>query len=336
MALREEVMVGVTVLNMHYAHFVPSALMFFHVNIRCRAKHICSRAGKARGARRSGFRVGQAGAGVAPWGRMAESTPINPDEPGLEVRTFFVRGRNALVARANLSELYVDYYLHLGAHGVKPAEAHDALFKRALAAFVLHCASRPRNEMTAWTINLQEPRVNLFLTGDNEIGSVIGRIFDENVKEFPENLFYSDVVRGKQPRRRSVVPFAEADPVAGMEVFYARSEQRPVRFFQLAEEEFALVSEHPDCDAAWFTALDADKVRAIETTESIAPVETRVCRWHCGCNQARMLEVLAPVMKQDPDGLFAADNVITVQCPRCAARHAVTREALEAYVAGQS
>lgn len=265
---------------------------------------------------------------------MAESNPIDLAEPGLEVTTHFVRGRNALVARANLSELYVDYYLHLGKHGLRPAEAHDVLFKRALAAFVLHCASRPRNEMTAWTINIQEPRVNLFLTGDNETGAVIGRIFDENVKEFPENLFYSDVVRGRQPKRRSVVPFAGSDPVAGVEVFYARSEQRPVRFFQLAEEEFALVSEHPDCDAAWFAALDADKVRGIETTEAIAPVETRACRWHCGCNQARMLEVLAPVMKQDPDGLFAADNVITVQCPRCAARHAVTREALEAHVAG--
>lgn len=270
---------------------------------------------------------------------MAESTPVDTAEPGLEVRTFFVRGRNALVARANLSDLYVDYYLHLGKHGVKPAEAHDAMFKRALAAFVLHCASRPWNEMTAWTINVQEPRVNLFLTGDNETGAVTGRVFDENVKEFPENLFYSDVVRGRQPKRRSVVPFTGSDPVAGMETFYARSEQRPVRFFQLAEEEFALLCEHPDCDAAWFAAADADVVRKLEPEvgpETVALMEKRVYRWHCGCNQERMLEVLAPVMKGDPEGLFGADNVITIQCPRCAARHAVTREALEAYVAGHS
>lgn len=268
---------------------------------------------------------------------MAESTPIDPAEPGLEVRTYFVRGRNVLVARGNLSDLYVDYYLHLGKHEVKPAAAHDELFKRALAAFVLHCASRPWNEMTAWTINIQEPRVNLFLTGDNETGAITGRIFDENVKEFAENLFYSDMVRGRQPKRRSVVPFAGADPVAGMETFYARSEQRPVRFFQLAEEEFALVCEHPDCDQAWFAALDAEVVRTLEPdrgAETVTEMEKRVYRWHCGCNQERMLEVLAPVMKQDPEGLFGESNVITIQCPRCAARHAVTREALEAYVAG--
>ena len=279
------------------------------------------------------FRVGQAGPGVARCVFMSDSPPANPAEPGLEVRTFFVRGRNALVARANLSELYVDYYLHLGTHGVKPAEAHATLFKRALAAFALHCASRPRNELTAWTINLQSPRVNLFLAGDNTLGAVVGRIFDENVKELPENLFYADVVRGREPKRRSVVAFTEPDPVAGMEMFYARSEQRPVRFYDLGDEDFALVSEHPDCDTAWLASLNAEAVRNVEKNESTAPLESRVCRWHCGCTHDRMLEVLAPVMRQDAEGLFGESAVVTIQCPRCAARHAVTREALEAYLA---
>ena len=264
---------------------------------------------------------------------MPESTPVNLAESGHEVSTHFVRDRNVLVARATFSELYVDYYLHLGANGLKPPEALDALFKRALAAFVLHSASRPRNEITAWTINLQEPRVNLFLTGDNQTGTVTGRVFDENVKEFPENLFYSDVIRSGQPKRRSVVPFTGGDPVVGVETFYERSEQRPVRFFQLAEEEFALVTEHPDCDKAWFDALDAEAVRKLDEKETTSLLETRVFRWHCGCNQDRMLEVLAPVMRSDAEGLFEDAPVITIQCPRCAARHAITREALEAFVA---
>src|SRR3954469_17248094 len=101
---------------------------------------------------------------------MSESSPVNTADAGLEVRTHFVRNRNVLIAQANFGDLFVDYYLHLSANQIKPAPEHDALFKRALAAFVLHCASRPRNELTAWTINFQEPRVNLFLTGDNETG----------------------------------------------------------------------------------------------------------------------------------------------------------------------
>ncbi len=264
---------------------------------------------------------------------MPDSTPPDSAASGLEIRTHFVRGRNVLVARAVLTDLFVDYYLHLGENGIKPAPEHDALFKRALAAFALHCASRPWNEMTAWTINLQNPRLNLFLTGDNETGAVAGRVFAENVREGAENLFYADVHRPAQPRRRSVVAFDAADPIVGMEALYTKSEQRPVRFFQLAEEEFALVTEHPDCDRAWFAALDADQVRNLEQTETINLLETRLCRWHCGCNQARMLDVLAPVMREDPQGLFGDQAAITLQCPRCAARHVVTREAMEARLA---
>lgn len=264
---------------------------------------------------------------------MPETTPPNPADAGIEIRTSFVRGRNLLLARAELSELFVDYYLHLGAQQIKVAPDHDALFKRALAAFALHCASRPRNELTAWTINFQAPRVNLFLVGDNETGAVTGRVFDEGVKELPENIFYCDVVRGREPKRRSAVTFAGADPIAAVEKFYAQSEQRTARYFQLAEEEWAMATEHPDCDLAWMQTLTPDTVRELDRTESLAPLEQRVCRWHCGCNHTRMMEVLAPTMKQDPQALFGDDEKIEIRCPRCGARHAVTREAMEAFVA---
>jgi molecular chaperone Hsp33 len=36
----------------------------------------------------------------------------NSIDPGIEVRTYFARGRNALVARAEFSELYAALYLH--------------------------------------------------------------------------------------------------------------------------------------------------------------------------------------------------------------------------------
>src|SRR5690349_21676054 len=264
---------------------------------------------------------------------MPETTPPNPADAGHEVRTYFVRNRNALLARADFGEMFVDYYLHLGANQIKVEPAHDAMFKRALAAFTLHCASRPRNELVAWTINFQQPLVNLFLTGDNGTGAVTGRIFDENVKELPENLFYADVVRGRQPKRRSTVTFEGTDPFAAVEKFYAQSEQRLGRYFQLGDEEFALVTEHPDADLAWLKTLTADDVRNLDTKETLVLMERRIARWHCGCNQARMMEVLAPAMRQDPDELFGGEPKLEIRCPRCGARHAITREALEAFVA---
>jgi molecular chaperone Hsp33 len=267
---------------------------------------------------------------------MPETTPPNTADAGLEVRTYFVRERNALVARADFGELFVDYYLHLSANQIKVAPEHDTMFKRALAAFTLHSASRPWNELSAWTINFQQPLVNLFLTGDNGTGAVTGRVFDENVKEGPENLFFADVVRGTQPKRRSAVTFPGSDPIPAVEAFYSQSEQRGARYFQLGEEDFALVAEHPDCDLNWFRGLTPEKVGAIDKTETLVLLERRIYRWHCGCNQDRMMEVLTPTMKQDPEALFGDDPKLEIRCPRCGARHMITREALEAYVAREA
>src|SRR5688500_7474289 len=143
---------------------------------------------------------------------MPETTPPNTADAGLEVRTYFVRNRNALVARAEFSELFVDYYLHLSTNQIKVTPEHDAMFKRAIAAFTLHSASRPWNELTAWTINFQQPLVNLFLTGDNGTGAVTGRVFDEDGKEGPENLFFADVVRPNSRNRRSAITFRGSSP----------------------------------------------------------------------------------------------------------------------------
>jgi molecular chaperone Hsp33 len=153
------------------------------------------------------------------------------------------------------------------------------------------------------------------------------------VREFPENIFYADVVRGREPTRRSTINFTGSDPLVALEKFYDQSEQRIARFFQLGEEEFAVVIEHPDCDKAWLAALTVEQVKALETTETINLLETRLVRWFCGCNQARMLEVLAPVMRADPVELFGEHEKIEIRCPRCAARYTITREAMEAKVA---
>ncbi len=264
---------------------------------------------------------------------MTESTPVNPANSGLEVTTWFVRSRNALFAKADFSPLFVDYYLHLSDHAIKVTPEHDAIFKRTLAALVLHAVSRPWNELTAWTINLQQPLMNVFVTADNTDGSVTGRVFGENVKTFPTNLFYADVIRGQQPKRRSSVEFTGADPLVAVEAYYRQSEQRPARFFQTGEEEFALVSAHPDFDEVWFESLTTEQVARLPETETLGELEKRVYRWHCGCNQKRMLEVLAPVYRQDAADLFGEGETIEMRCPRCTARHVITREAMEAFVA---
>ncbi|MGV3533782.1 MAG: Hsp33 family molecular chaperone HslO [Chthoniobacteraceae bacterium] len=261
---------------------------------------------------------------------MSEENP-NPAE-GLEVRTYFVRGRNAMVARADFGELYVDYYLHQGQHGYQHKPSHDGMLKEALAALTLHCASRPWNETCAWTIHFENPLLNLFVTGDNRTSSVAGQLFTENVKQKDQNLFLADIVRAGEPARRSAVEFEGADSLLAVERYYAQSEQRPARYFRLGPEEFVMVSAQPGCDLPWLEALDLDTMQVLDERETLSLLETRYYHWNCGCSQGRMFEVLAPIMVSDPEGLFGEGDTVRMSCPRCGARYVITREGLEAYL----
>jgi molecular chaperone Hsp33 len=259
-------------------------------------------------------------------------TDLPPVEAGLEVRSYFVRGRNALVTRADFGDLYVDYYLHQGQHGYQHEPAHDELFKKALAAITLHCASRPRNEASAWTIHLQEPLLNLFVAGDSRQGTVVGQLFTENVKADASQIFIADVVRGSQGTQRSAVDFAGQDLFRAVERYYSQSEQRLGRFFSHGPEDFVFVSAQPQGDLEWLEKLGAEAILTLDRDEQLSLLERRYYRWECGCTQERMMAVLASVMRSDPEGLFGSDPVVRISCPRCGARHKITREALEAYI----
>ena len=255
---------------------------------------------------------------------------------GLEVCTYFVRGRNALVARAEFGEFFVDYYLHQGQHGYHHAPDHDGMLKEALAALTLHCASRPWNEAWAWTIHFQKPLLNLFVTGDNRRGIIAGQIFTEHVKEDGRTLFSADVVREGQDSRRSAIEFTGNGVFGIVEQFYARSEQRPARYFQREPEDFVMVSAQPGCEMDWFYGLDVEKIRALDEAETLSPLEQRFYRWGCGCSEERMFSLLAPIMRTDSSGLFGGEDCIRISCPRCGALYLITREALEAYLAETS
>lgn len=262
------------------------------------------------------------------------SSPDQPADGGIIVTSEFIRHRNILLTRAKLTDLFLEYYLHVADSGLHIAPDHDRLFKDMLVLAVLHAASRPRNEYLAWTMNLQEPLLNSFVTSDNEAGTVAGRVFTENVKRGDTNLLYLETVRGQEPKRRSVVDFTGASVFGAAEAFFANSEQRPSRLFDVGDEEFILLLSHPDCDLAWLKGIEAPTVRDRLAAEIVVPVERRHCLWQCGCNERRMFEILAPTMRENPDELFRGDESIRIECPRCAKHYRITREALEAYVAG--
>ena len=151
----------------------------------------------------------------------------------------------------------------------------DEVFKKGLAAFTLHCASRPRNEMTAWTINFQDPLVNLFLTGDNNPSIVTGRIFSENVREADQGIFYSDVVRDGTPAHRSAISFTTSDPFEVAHRYYEQSEQRVARYVHAGGDRHMLLTSHPDCDLNWLQGSDDQTLMNLAEDETLAPIEKR-------------------------------------------------------------
>ena len=116
------------------------------------------------------------------------------------------------------------------------------------------------------------------------------------------------------------------------ESFYARSEQRPGRYFRHSDEDFVMISAQPDCDLDWLEGLDEDDIRRLDSTETLSLLETRVYRFECGCSPDRIFPIIAGMTGEALEEVFGGREVLGAGCPRCGARYVITREALEAFL----
>lgn len=246
------------------------------------------------------------------------SQMLKGDLSVVEARSFYVRGRNVLLARAKCGPLYVDYYLHLMQHSIRHDEPADVMLKEALAAMTLHLCSRPQDESCAWTINVNEPEMNLFVTGGSRPGRVTGRIFTEDVRKAEENLFISQTTRPNHQARQSVVSFHGTDVLRAAELFYEQSEQRPTRIFREDDEEFVMLTAEPDCDLEWLEGLKAGDIGRLDEAEHLVPLETRGYVFECGCSADRLYPLLTRLTADDLDAIFE-DGYAAITCPRCGA-----------------
>lgn len=250
-------------------------------------------------------------------------------ESGVTVENTFVRHRNVLLSETDFSPLYVDYYLHCKDYAIRHEPVFDQLFKELLAAFTLHCASRPRNEVLGWTLRYADPLCSVFLAGDTELGTVAGRLFTSGIRPGGESEMYQEIKRPGKPLQRSYVDFVGKDAVSPVERFYAQSEQRPGRVFYPGGDRAILATAHPDYDEGWFTTLSTDALSELSEKEESTLLETRRYRWFCGCSLEKIREVLRPIYAGDPEQIFGNDPTATVNCPRCAAKYTVAKEDLD-------
>jgi molecular chaperone Hsp33 len=263
---------------------------------------------------------------------MLNSPDKEAEQEAIKVHCYFVRHRNALAVRAQFSELYTDFYLHLMQHGLHYDAVPDQLLKDGLAALTLHLASRPRTEATAWTLNVQEPLLNLFVTGSSRLGNVTGRAFVDDVKQGDANLFFSQVTEEGRETRQSTVEFDETNAFRAVESYYRNSEQRPARYFQHGDEDFVMLTAQPDCDMPWFLTLDDELVRTLDDDEELSLLEVREYRFDCGCSLDRMYPIIASLPTESALEVFDSKGNANAQCPRCGAGFALTREGFKDFL----
>ncbi len=247
--------------------------------------------------------------------------PETPERTRVE--SIFIRQRNILMIRANFTDIFTDHYLHLADHGLKYAPDLDHKLKELLVALTLHSVARPWSEIHAWTVNLRAPRVNFFATASSTHENVVGRVFTEDVREPPQNLLYTQVTDSSFEARRSTIALETENPFDWLQHLYDQSEQRPGKIFELPDENFVLLATQPGYDQEWWEGLTTNSVAAFAETEDLSPLETRFFHFFCGCNLERIMPALS-VWQDNLDELFEGADHVTVQCPRCAAKHIVT------------
>ncbi len=239
-----------------------------------------------------------------------------------------------LVVHSDLRLLLEAHAHHAARHHLQLPAGEAALFRRLLAFFALHCATRPATEQLTWTLNFNAAAFRVFLAGDNGTGFVVGRLFPNHPPSDQANVFYSNAVAfpGALPRT-SVVTFQTLDAFQLVERYYAESEQRTARLFDLGEERYAMLISHPNSDEAYLRAVGTAAVQRLVDGGRLAPVEVRACSWTCTCSHQKILALIASTAREDLDGTFGGEAALSVSCPRCSAAYTITKAETAAFLA---
>ncbi len=255
---------------------------------------------------------------------MDETTP---EEIASSGRVLLRRGlqdaRSVIVSSGSFAALHEAWQRHAALWQGEPDPLSFVMMGQGLAAAALHLANRPRDEVVAWTISLQRPPTNIFLTGEASRAIVTGRAFTEGVRPAESNRLYVQTLRSRGEPMTSSVEVEGIDILGIFEQYYDRSEQMPARFHELEDGRFAMVLGLPGSDREWIRSLGREDLAAL-IGES-RPLEDRSFRFECGCSPRKMLSALRSIFAKGIEELFRGEEGVETSCPRCGRRWWVTR-----------
>ncbi|MGE3165397.1 MAG: Hsp33 family molecular chaperone HslO [Planctomycetota bacterium] len=244
------------------------------------------------------------------------------------VHRFMDDEHSVLLAHADFSLLFDAYLAHATRWDHEPDPLTATMMRQGLAAAALYLSCRPRDEVVGWTISIQNPPVNLFLTGDAGENAVAGRSFVEGVQAAESNRLFVQSSRPGMGVHQSMLEVVGLDILGIFDQYYERSVQSPARFFDYDNGEFAMVLGLPGADSDWMAQLDRVALRS-HLQGRVRPLDQQTFRFRCGCRPERMREVLRAAYAGDAQTLFQEDHTVEVECPRCGHRWDVTRAQFE-------
>jgi hypothetical protein len=242
-----------------------------------------------------------------------------------QVRRRILRDREAVLAVGDFEDLFAAYHAHVRRWDLVLDDLGTVMMHQALAGAALQLSFRRPEETSAWTVNVDRPPANLFVTGGSRDDVLTGRYFMDGVETIGESRLFVQRTHPSHDLAQSVLTVEGLDVLEIYEQFFARSEQVPSRFLELSSNEMVMVQLLPGGDPAWIDSLDATAVRELITGAG-EDVEHRNFRFHCGCDGARMARTMVAMFRRSPEELFQGDPGVEAACPRCGSRWWIDRE----------
>lgn len=255
---------------------------------------------------------------------MSENTA--PDG-AVVVRRFMDPSRTTIVSIGDFSRLFAAWNAHVATFEDSPPDGLvDIMMRQGFAAAVLHLATKRRGEETAFTINIKNPSLNLFFSGDNTKCTITGRAFTRDVKTAADSRMFVESRRGDSSFR-SVIEITGLDVVDIFNQYYVRSEQKNARFVEISESEFVMYFGLPIATHDWSQDedLSPEKVRSADWS-TMTPLDETTFWFQCGCDPDRMIVAMRAIYRDRVEELFLDDERVRFSCPRCGRHWWLTRD----------
>lgn len=252
------------------------------------------------------------------------------NEAAALVRRWILPDQKVMLARGDFSALFAAWHEHADRWDLPLDGLGEIMMHQGLAGAALQLSFRVPEETTAWTLNVQRPPANLFVTGGGPEHTLTGRYYADGVEETGFNRLFVQRAHPHAEHQRSVSQVEGIDVLDIYEQFFRRSEQVAARFLEHDAVDYSMVLGLPDAEVEWVSGLESLDIDGLQAGAELLDEQKFVL--HCGCSADRVAGTLARMFANQADEFFAGSPVVEALCPRCGARHLLDRETFDALV----